>query len=213
MLQKLESTNKKLIRLLQLVYLNFLWGILVVLGLGLFTFGPASYAMVSVIRKWLRSSGDFPLTQTYFHYFKENYKETLLISWLYFSVAFVLYVDLAYIQNWYLRVVILVISFFYVLSALYIFPIMAHYQWQGMFYKIKMAFLFGFSQLHYSLVLLLIIIGSYAIIIRLMPGMLTFMGSSFFFFAITWTAVQLFDRLKKKEVAIDKNTFSEGEQL
>ena len=146
MLQKLESTNKKLIRLLQLVYLNFLWGILVVLGLGLFTFGPASYATVSVIRKWLRSSEDFPLTQTYFHYFKENYRETLLISWLYLAVAFVLYVDLAYIQNWYLRVVILVISFFYVLSALYIFPIMAHYQWQGMFYKIKMAFLFGFSQ-------------------------------------------------------------------
>nr|WP_232508821.1 YesL family protein [Enterococcus mundtii] len=86
MLQKLESTNKKLIRLLQLIYLNFLWGILVVLGLGLFTFGPASYAMVSVIRKWLRSSEDFPLTQTYFHYFKENYKETLLISWLYFQL-------------------------------------------------------------------------------------------------------------------------------
>lgn len=199
MLQKLESTNKKLIRLLQLVYLNFLWGILVVLGLGLFTFGPASYATVSVIRKWLRSSEDFPLTQTYFHYFKENYRETLLISWLYLAVAFVLYVDLAYIQNWYLRVVILVISFFYVLSALYIFPIMAHYQWQGMFYKIKMAFLFGFSQLHYSLVLLLIIMGSYAVIIRLAPGMLTFMGSSFFFFASLGQRYNYLIALKRKK--------------
>ena len=83
MLQSLDKINGRLNRILQLVYLNFLWGGLVIAGLGVFTFGPASYAMVAVIRKWLRTKETFPLTKTYFTYFKENYRETLLMSWIY----------------------------------------------------------------------------------------------------------------------------------
>lgn len=103
MLQSLDKINGRLNRILQLVYLNFLWGGLVIAGLGVFTFGPASYAMVAVIRKWLRSKETFPLTKTYFSYFKENYRETLLMSWIYGAIGIVLLVDLSFIHNWYLR--------------------------------------------------------------------------------------------------------------
>lgn len=135
MLQSLDKINGRLNRILQLVYLNFLWGGLVIAGLGVFTFGPASYAMVAVIRKWLRSKETFPLTKTYFTYFKENYRETLLMSWIYGAIGIVLLVDLSFIHNWYLRIALYIAAFIYVLSALYIFPIMAHYDWKGYFFK------------------------------------------------------------------------------
>ncbi len=181
MLQSLDKINGRLNRILQLVYLNFLWGGLVIAGLGVFTFGPASYAMVAVIRKWLRSKETFPLTKTYFTYFKENYRETLLMSWIYGAIGIVLLVDLSFIHNWYLRIALYIAAFIYVLSALYIFPIMAHYDWKGYFFKMKMAFLFGFSHLHYSLVLILSMVGIYLMIIQTMPGVLTFIGGSLFF--------------------------------
>lgn len=122
MLQSLDKINGRLNRILQLVYLNFLWGGLVIAGLGVFTFGPASYAMVAVIRKWLRTKESFPLTKTYFSYFKENYRETLLMSWIYGVIGVVLLVDLSFIHNWYLRIALYIAAFLYLLSALYIFP-------------------------------------------------------------------------------------------
>ena len=126
--------------------------------------------MVAVIRKWLRTKETFPLTKTYFSYFKENYRETLLMSWIYGVIGVVLLVDLSFIHNWYLRIALYIAAFLYLLSALYIFPIMAHYDWKGYFFKMKMAFLFGFSHLHYSLVLILSLVGIYLMIIQTMPG-------------------------------------------
>ncbi|WP_165006205.1 MULTISPECIES: DUF624 domain-containing protein [unclassified Enterococcus] len=204
MLQSLDRINNRLNRILQLVYLNFLWGGLVIAGLGVFTFGPATYAMVAVIRKQLRSEESFPLTKTYFAYFKESYRETLFMSWIYGIVGVILFVDLSFVHNWYLRMALLAVAFLYLLSALYIFPIMAHYNWKGYFFKIKMAFLFGFSQLHYSLVLMVSLAGIYLVIFQIMPGVLTFMGGSFFFFAVTWTANQIFYRLEWKNSYIEK---------
>lgn len=97
--------------------------------------------MVAVIRKWLRSKETFPLTKTYFTYFKENYRETLLMSWIYGAIGIVLLVDLSFIHNWYLRIALYIAAFIYVLSALYIFPIMAHYDWKGYFFKMKWHFI------------------------------------------------------------------------
>lgn len=198
MLQSVDKLNRVLNRMLQLVYLNFLWGGLVVAGLGIFTIGPASYAVVAVIRQWLRSDDIFPLTKTYFSYFKSGYKESLLMSWIYGIAGIILVVDLLYIQNWYLRAAMLLAAFFYLLSAIYIFQIMAHYDWKGYFFKIKMAFLFGFSQLHYSLVMMTVVAGVYLLLLRVTPGVLIFMGSSFYFYATTWVADQVFRNLEVK---------------
>jgi uncharacterized membrane protein YesL len=198
MLQSVDKLNRVLNRVLQLVYLNFLWGGLVIAGLGIFTIGPASYAMVAVMRQWLRSDDMFPLTKTYFSYFKSGYKESLVMSWIYGIAGIILVIDLLYIQNWYLRAGMLLAAFFYLLSAIYIFQIMAHYDWKGYFFKIKMAFLFGFSQLHYSLVLMTVVAGVYLLLLQTAPGVLIFMGSSFYFFATTWVSDQVFRNLEVK---------------
>ena len=103
----------------------------------------------------------------YFSYFKENYRETLLMSWIYgvIGVVFYLWIFLSYTIG-ILESLLYIAAFLYLLSALYIFPIMAHYDWKGYFSKMKMAFLFGFSHLHYSLVLILSLVGIYLMIVK-----------------------------------------------
>lgn len=198
MVQSIEKMNQLLTGILQLVYLNFLFMITSLLGLIIFGVGPSTYAVVSVFRKKIRCPDYFPITKQYFYFFKENFKESVLISWIYGFLGIILVVDVLYVSNWYLRILIYLIGFIYMISLIYIFPLIANYNWNGIFFKMKMAFLFGFSQLQYTLVLIVLLGALYFLIIKFVPGILTFMGVSMILFVITWVSCQVFNRLEEE---------------
>ncbi|MDM5327597.1 DUF624 domain-containing protein [Neobacillus sp. CF12] len=195
MLQSVERLNHILTIILNLVYVNFLWILFTILGLGIFGIGPSTYALVSICRQWVRGQS-LPVFKTYWKYYKESFRESVIISWIYLIGGIVLIVDLMHVANWYVRVALFVISFIYLLSLVYIFPIMAHYNWKGIRIKIKMSLIFGFSCLQYSLVLFLVNGGIYWAATNFFPGVLTFLGISFLFYLITWTANQVFTRME-----------------
>jgi uncharacterized membrane protein YesL len=174
---------------------NFLWIIFTILGLGIFGIGPSTYALVSICRQWVRGQS-LPVFKTYWKSYKESFRESVIISWIYLIGGIVLIVDLMHVANWYVRVALFVISFIYLLSLVYIFPIMAHYNWKGIRIKIKMSLIFGFSCLQYSLVLFLVTGVIYWAATNFFPGVLTFLGISFLFYLITWTANQVFTRME-----------------
>ncbi len=207
MLKSVEKLNFIFTSILNLVYVNFLWVLFTLLGLGVFGIGPSTYALVSICRQWIRGNS-MPVFKNYWKYYKENFKESVIISWIYLFVGFVLVVDLLTVTNWYLRMLLFIISFIYLLSFVYIFPIMAHYNWNGILLKIKMSFLFGISCLQYSLVFFLVTGVIYWAAISFFPGVLTFFGVSFLLFIITWTANQVFTRMEienSKETNINEN--------
>jgi uncharacterized membrane protein YesL len=195
MLKSVERLNHVLTIILNLVYVNFLWILFAILGLGIFGIGPSTYALVSICRQWVRGQS-LPIFKTYWKYYKESFRESVIISWIYLVGAIVLIVDLNHVSNWYVRVALFVISFIYLVSLVYIFPIMAHYNWKGIRIKIKMSLLFGFSCLQYSLVLFLVTGVMYWGATNFFPGVLTFLGVSFLFYLITWTANQVFTRME-----------------
>ncbi len=195
MLKSVEKINSIFTSILNLVYVNILWVLFTLLGLGVFGIGPSTYALVSICRQWIRGNS-VPVFKTYWQYYKENFKESVIISWIYLFVGFVLVVDLLTVTNWYLRVALLIVGCIYLLSLVYIFPIMAHYNWNGIFLKIKMSFLFGIACLQYSLIFFLVVGVLYWAAITFFPGVLTFFGVSFLFVLITWTANQVFTRME-----------------
>ncbi|MCJ7843191.1 DUF624 domain-containing protein [Lederbergia sp. NSJ-179] len=197
-LKSIEYLNHILIRILNLVYVNFLWVFFTLIGLGVFGIGPSTYALVSVCRQWILGKRP-PVFQTFWKYYKESFKESIIVSFVYAIIGFVLVVDLMHVVNWYIRVALIIVCFIYLLSLTYIYPIMAQYDWKGIFFKIRMSFLFGFAHLQYSLVLFLFIGLSYWILTRFLPGVLPFFGISFLFFTITWMANQVFKRMEMKE--------------
>jgi uncharacterized membrane protein YesL len=175
---------------------------------------PSTYALVSICRRWVRGQS-LPVFKTYWKYYKESFKESVIISWIYLIGGFVIVIDLMYVANWYVRVAMFVIGFIYLLSLIYIFPIMAHYDWKGFFFKMKMSFLFGLSYLQYTLVLILVIGVCYWTAIKFFSGILTFLGIRFLFFIITWTSNQVFTRMEMenaKEVE-DKNNYQRVKEI
>lgn len=208
MLKSVEKLNHIFISILNLVYVNFVWVLFTLLGLGIFGIGPSTYALVSICRQWIRGNS-VPVFTTFWKYYKEGFKESVIISWIYLLAGIILVVDLMYVANWYLRAALFIISFIYMLSLVFIFPIMAHYNWKGLFFKMKMSFLFGLSCLQYALVLFVVAGMTYWAAIKFFPGILTFLGISFLFYLITWTANQVFTRMEAfhaKELE-DKNIY------
>ncbi|MGI8384296.1 YesL family protein [Robertmurraya sp. P23] len=196
MLKSVEKVNHIFNTILNLVYLNILWSVYTLLGLIIFGIGPSTYALVSICRQWIRGNQNIPVFKSYWKYYKECFKDSVVISWVYLLAGFVLVVDLQYVTNWYARVALFVISFMYLLSLVYIFPIMAHYSWKGILLKIKMSFLFGLACMQYSLVLGVVIVVIYGAATNFFPGILTFFGISFLFYLITWTSNQVFTRME-----------------
>lgn len=97
-----------------------------------FTFFPATAAMFSVARKWVTGDADVPLFRSFFRYFKENYKMSLLgglvFEFLYvvFLVNFQFYTDQT---NWLgnLNLVFLVFLFLLAAALLNYFCYVAHF--------------------------------------------------------------------------------------
>lgn len=151
MLSSVEKLNQFFSGILNLVYVQFLWILFTILGLGIFGIGPSTYALTSIFRQRIQGKHP-PVFKSFWMYYKENFKESVLVSWIYLLMGYVIVIDLMYVTNWYIRAALYLIGFIYLVSLVYIVPIMAHYNWKGPFLKIKMSFLFGVSNLQYTLV-------------------------------------------------------------
>ncbi|HWJ77045.1 MAG TPA: DUF624 domain-containing protein [Niallia sp.] len=196
MLKSIDKLNSIFTTILNLAYVHFLWFLFTLVGGVVFGIGPSTYALVSILRQWIRGNTTFPIFQAYKKYYRESFKDSVIISWIYLILGYVLVIDLLHVTNWYLRVCLFFLSFMYLVSAVYIFPIMAHYNWKGILFRMKMAFLFGFSCLQYTLLLFVFVGVIYWASLKFFPGILTFFGISFLFYCFTWTANQVFTRME-----------------
>ncbi|MDQ0232011.1 YesL family protein [Metabacillus malikii] len=190
-----ERLNDLCVRILQLVYLHLLWCVFTMLGLIFFGVGPATYAMYTVQRQWVRGNMEIPIFSTFWQAYRTNIIESSLIGVFYLVVGIILYTDLLYVQSFGLRVLLFIISFLYVISLCFIFPIMVHYEWERTTLKLKCSVLFALSYLQYTLVLLLAVAAIY-IVLLMYPGSLMFFGISLASYTIMWLTHQVFMRIE-----------------
>jgi len=194
-----ERFNEICIRILQLVYLNLLWMAFSLLGLVLLGIGPATLAMFTVIRHWIRGKKDIPIFSTFWKAYRENFIESAMLGILYFAVGVVLYVDLLFVESFILRTFIIIVSFIYLVSLCYIFPIMAHYDLKNVVHKLKYSVLFGISYLQYTL-LLLVSLAIVYLVLFLNPGIFTFFGTSIGCYVVMWFTHQVFLRIEMQNM-------------
>ncbi|WP_231597490.1 YesL family protein [Bacillus sp. SA1-12] len=190
-----ERLNEICIRLLQLVYLNVLWIAFTLLGLGLAGIGPSTLALTTVIRQWIRGNSDIPIFTTFWQTYRSSFKEASVIGVIYFVIGWILYVDLLYVQSFYLRALVVFVCFIYMVSLCYVFPIMAHYDWKSTILKLKCSVLFGISYLQYTLILFVALALIY-LILFMYPGALIFFGISIGNYAVMWMTNQVFMKIE-----------------
>ncbi|MEK3890043.1 YesL family protein [Bacillus sp. FSL K6-3431] len=186
----------------RVMYVHILWVVFTILGLGIFGFMPATSAVFSVIRKWLMKEDDISIFPYFYQTYKSSWKSSNLIGLVMLIIGGFLYIDIKVSQEFLkfapLHICLLIISFVFFLTCLYLFPVFSHYKLKPLQY-IKQSFLLAFSQPLYTISMLLWVSCAYIIYIKI-PVVYFFMGASILSYPIMWFSLMSFNKLAKKQI-------------
>lgn len=184
-------------------YINVLWIFFTLAGgiiLGLF---PATIAMFSLIRQWLKGHSDMPVFTSFWNYYKsEFWKSNRLGLFIYifllifgFNILF-LEANIGELLTW-TSAPLLAGMLLFTLIVFYLFPAYAHYD-LSIFQLFKNALLTMLvSPLHtFSIIVSLV---AFYFIISAIPALGFIFGASFYSFITLWFATLAFNRIQQKK--------------
>jgi uncharacterized membrane protein YesL len=195
--------------ILKLVYVHLLWLVFTLIGLVLFGIGPATMAMFSVVRQWIRGNEDISTFREFKKAYKFHFKEGNQLFFLYGISGWILYIDLLYVESPAVRAAVIAAGILYLVSLLYVPCIMVHYEMRTLFKKIKYAVFLGVAYFQYTLVLL-VILGVMAGLLMMNAGFLFILGMSPAVYITMWMVHQVFQKAERAQsshesrLAIDK---------
>ncbi|ARK32083.1 YesL family protein [Halalkalibacter krulwichiae] len=186
-------------------YINALWIIFTLAGAILLGLFPATVAMFSVIRQWLKGKTDLPIFSTFWQYYKTEFLKSNRLGLLVYLVAliigfnlFFLYANIGELLTWTSAPLLAGIILF-VFILFYLFPAYAHYD-LGLFQLIKNAFLTMLVSPIHNVVIIISLVAFY-FIVTVIPALAFIFGASFYGFITMWFALHAFNRIQEKQSA------------
>ncbi|GAE26480.1 hypothetical protein JCM9140_2550 [Halalkalibacter wakoensis JCM 9140] len=127
------------------VALNVLWVVFCLIGLGIFGIMPATVALFSVVRQWIKGEKDIALFTSFFHFYKAEFVRSNLVGAVFVPVFYILYVNVAFVSYFYsesvqmyIYIVLITISCIVIMTFVNVFSVMAHFKFKTLEY-IKVA--------------------------------------------------------------------------
>lgn len=192
----------------KLAYLNILWILFTILGLGIFGFIPATVALFSIIRKWVMGDTDVPIFTTYWKTFRKEFLKSTMLGGVLLLVGYILYIDFAYLPSdgifAVVRFGLIVVALLYVIVLLYIFPLFVHYEWKNSLY-IRYALILGASHPHYTLLMIIGIGILYFVSVKI-PGIIPFFSVSLLAYIIMWPSYQVIKKIEMTQKVDESKT-------
>ncbi|MBU5465740.1 DUF624 domain-containing protein [Virgibacillus sp. MSJ-26] len=190
--------------LVRFAYLNFLWVLFTILGLGVFGLMPATTAMFTVVRKWLMGENDIAVFKTFWASYRSDFLKTNILGIILFLMGYVLIMEFRILQlqesviYFIVSFGVLAIFILYAVLLIYFFPIFVHFNLKMTDY-FKWPFIIGI--VHPILTLFLIVGTSIVFYITFItiPAILFFFGGSATAFFIMWGVSKTFTKLEMKE--------------
>lgn len=196
---RMDSLNRIFTWFSNLAYLNFLWMLSSLMGLLVLGVAPATSALFAVIRQLLRGEEQVSITKSFFSYYRKDFWKVNGIFYVLVLVGTILLADLHFLfqMNTSLTAVLflflMVVSVFYLMICLFIFPVFVHYK-LSFFNYFKQAFFLSVTKPLYSIIITVSLVLAYLLLI--------FLKTLFFFFFASLGAFimmaschQLFSRL------------------
>ena len=190
--------------IMRLAYINLLWIMFTIMGLGLFGLFPATISMFTVIRKWLMGFDDIPIFKTFWTSYKKEFLKSNLLGLLIMVTGYVLYIDLYFLgrADGFISVIYyptFLLSIGFILTICYIFPTFVHFD-VSVFQVVKNSFLI---MLMNPLSTIMMVIGSIAVymLMTTLPGLIPIFGGSVLAFVIMWSAFLAFTRIERQRQA------------
>lgn len=184
----------------RIAYVNLLWLSLTALGIVILGLMPATAALFSVTRRWVRGEFDFPVGRSFWLHYRAEFFAANRFGWVFALVGALLVADLFFVEmtNSPLlqasRFVVLILALAYLLVIPYAFPVFAHYELKVL-QQVKLALVLGLSHPLGGLMMLVGLTG-FSMIFVALPGLLPFFGASAPALWMTWIAHHTFDRLR-----------------
>lgn len=148
----LVRVNHVLSGFYRLIWLNLLWLATCVLGLGIFSVGPASYAFAKYVDRWFRHGELPPVAATFRAYLTELRWRPVLVSWVLGGAAAVIGVNLLSVSSWYLRMANLGALLLLAVIGAYVYFVLAAIEVPSIRSALTAALLLGVGSLHWTIV-------------------------------------------------------------
>jgi len=142
----MAAVNNVLEWITKMFYLNLLWILFTMLGLGVLGLFPSIAATFSVTNKWVGKKTDVPIYKTFWLAYKKDFIRSNVVGYLLLLIGAILYIDILVLNASsnnilnLLSIPLVVISFIYLLTLFYVFPTLVHYEMK-LLQVIKNAFL------------------------------------------------------------------------
>ncbi|MFB4212308.1 YesL family protein [Shouchella sp. JSM 1781072] len=194
-------------KLAELIYkfvvLNLLWGVFVVLGLGVFGLMPATVALFRIIREWNNGRKEIPLVRSFWVYYKESLVKANLYGAMFFVMFYIIYVNVRFVSFFYdesihffLYIIMFAVGSIIIMTFLNLFSVMAHFD-RKMFQYLKLAFGMVFAHPLKSF-MQLFWVAAYGLAAIYYPKAFLFIGVSVFAYVIMSMNYATFNRYKKE---------------
>ena len=183
-------------------FVNILWIIFTILGLGVFGVFPATAAMFAIARKWLiLGERDFNILQTFWEYYRKDFFKLNGFALFFFVIGYCLYFNAAFLvlnpgsfQFLIPGTIIIIIA--YVMTLLFFFPVFVHYNMK-FFQYIKQAFMIAVYS-PFELISTILTIGLIVAFMAWIPGIIPLFTGSVLAVCMTLLVNRTYKRISIK---------------
>jgi uncharacterized membrane protein YesL len=183
-------------------YINLLWIGFSLAGLIVLGFFPATIAMFTIIRKWLKGEGDIPIFQTFWTTWRSEFFRSNGLGLLVTAVGGLIALNLVFINspgNSFANVIqipIYLFMFAATLTIFYLFPIYVHYELK-LFQVVKNSFLMMLISPIENIVMIAGII-AVIFVVKFIPALGFFFGGSLSAAIIMSAGYLVFGKMDRK---------------
>lgn len=180
-------------------YINFLWVLFTLLGLGIFGLMPATAGLFAVVRKWVYKEDDIPILGTFWKTFRKEFIKINLLGWLLLFVGYLLITQLRilWIQGsmpyFIASFGVIALGIVYMIVLLYTFPIFSHFE-ISIFENIRWSFIIGVVHIILTIFFVIVLSAIYYITLNTIPILLFIFGGSVTAYILMWGASKTFHK-------------------
>lgn len=186
-------------------YINLLWIVFSLLGLGALGFFPATISMFTIIRKWIMGETDIPIFRTFWNTYKSEFLKSNGLGYIIVALIAIIILDLVFMKNSgsnfmsAIHIPLYMFIFAVAMTMFYLFPVYVHYELK-IFQMIKNAFL---TMLINPIENIVIITGIATVyfVVKFIPGLGFFFGGSLSAAIIMAACYLAFTKVDKKRRA------------
>lgn len=189
-------------KMIELIYINVLWILFTVLGLGIFGLFPATVAMFTVIRKRIVGEENIKIFHTFSRTYRAEFMKTNGFAVIFYLATYFLYFDLKFLhlndgKLQFLYPVLILIFFSSLMTLLFFFPVYVHFKLK-FFQYFKQAFLIALTSPLEVITIAVSAVGIY-VAVSIFPGMIPLFPGSIFAFISTKLSFRAFTRIASRQ--------------